>query len=77
MPRLKKTVSVRTEPNEHAAWVAAARSEARSLANWIARCCNAAARRKGFDPTKPSKRKKARGKPQGGDPGPTQGEGAE
>jgi hypothetical protein len=55
----KIAISVRADPEQHAAWVEAARREERSLAQWMARACNVAA---GYVPPigKPTRRKPRR-----------------
>lgn len=63
MPRSRITVTVRADPTQHAAWVAAARGDGRSLANWIERCCDSAAELAPGKPSKRGKRRKARSKP--------------
>lgn len=54
----KIAISVRADPEQHAAWVAAAKAEDRSLAKWMQRACDAAA---GYVPSgKPTRRKPRR-----------------
>jgi len=55
--RHKIPISVRVDPEQHAAWTRAAEADDRSLAKWIQRCCDAAAATAGFKPIAAKPRK--------------------
>lgn len=54
--------SVRVNPEQHDAWMRAAKADDRSLAKWIQRCCDAAAAEAGFT-LRPSKAGPAKPRP--------------